>query len=125
MGAAWGDDDASIGGQIWAQEVEEQRVADMIYGEGLFDAVVCIGDISGELETSIHDQGGDWWIGFGGIWDCEFADFAEGIEVEGKAGDVGLAKGLLMEAAAFSVLDREATMTLHSGFWRAMWSAHS
>ena len=80
---------------MWAKEVEEQRVADVVDGEGLFDAVGGVGDVAGELEAGVHDEGGDWRVGFGGVRGCEFADFGERGEVERQVGDVGLVEGLV------------------------------
>ena len=95
VGAARSDDDTGGAGKVWAQEVEEECMTDMIYGKGLFDAVGVIGDVVGELEAGIHDKSGDWRKGLGGVRGCEFADFGERGEVEGEIGNIGLAEGFI------------------------------
>jgi hypothetical protein len=95
VGAARGDNDTGGIGEVWAQEVEEECVADMVYGKGLFDAVGVIGDAVGELEAGIHDESGDLREGLGGVRGCEFTDFGERGEVKREIGDIGLAEDLI------------------------------
>jgi len=104
VGATCDDDDTGVASEMWAQKVEEECVTDVVYGEGLFDAIDAVGDTAGELEAGIHDKGGDWREGVGGVRGCEFADFGEGGEVEGEIGDIGLVEGFIDGAGGIVIV---------------------
>ena len=62
MGARGDNDDVAVRGEMGEEQVEEERVADVVDCKGLFDAGVEETDGPWELEACVHDEVGDWGI---------------------------------------------------------------
>ena len=84
-------DNAGIRGKMWAEVVEEVRVADMVHGKGLFEAVFGVLDSRVDLEPGIEDESLNGGIAFFRVSFCESANIAETGQIKREKCSITLA----------------------------------